>query len=95
MVVLRLVDSDVKPAMGFIYEEMDCAKEKIRSNFNNIKKRIMKVDLSFPSNPSVSLDAKSLISRLLVKDSSRRLSLQKIMEHPWIVKNADFSGICL
>ncbi|BAT96174.1 Serine/threonine-protein kinase [Vigna angularis] len=58
-------------------------------------KRIMKVDLSFPSNPSVSLDAKSLISRLLVKDSSRRLSLQKIMEHPWIVKNADFSGICL
>ncbi|XP_052727463.1 uncharacterized protein LOC108329753 [Vigna angularis] len=38
MVVLRLVDSDVKPAMGFIYEEMDCAKENIRSNFNNIKK---------------------------------------------------------
>ncbi|XP_017423543.2 uncharacterized protein LOC108332746 [Vigna angularis] len=38
MVVLILVDSDVKPAMGFIYEEMDCAKEKIKSNFNNIKK---------------------------------------------------------
>ncbi|XP_052736558.1 uncharacterized protein LOC108336843 [Vigna angularis] len=38
MVVLRLVDSDVKPTMGFIYEEMDCAKEKIKSNFNNIKK---------------------------------------------------------
>ncbi|XP_068497678.1 uncharacterized protein [Phaseolus vulgaris] len=38
MVVLRLVDSDVKPAMGFIYEGMDCAKEKIKSNFNNIKK---------------------------------------------------------
>ena len=39
MVVLRLVDSDAKPAMRFIYEEMDCAKEKIKSNFNNIKKR--------------------------------------------------------
>ena len=39
MVVLRLVDTDVKPAMGFIYEEIDYAKEKIRSNFNNIKKR--------------------------------------------------------
>jgi len=39
MVVLRLVDSDVKPVMGFIYEEMDYAQEKIRSNFNNIKKR--------------------------------------------------------
>jgi len=39
IVVLRLVDSDVKPTMGFIYEEMDCAKEKIKNNFNNIKKR--------------------------------------------------------
>ena len=39
MVVLRLVDSDAKPAMGFIYEEMDRAKEKIKNNFNHIKKR--------------------------------------------------------
>jgi len=39
MVILRLVDSDVKSAMGFIYEEMDSAKEKIKFNFNNIKKR--------------------------------------------------------
>ncbi|XP_027363062.1 serine/threonine-protein kinase Aurora-3-like [Abrus precatorius] len=57
-------------------------------------KRIMKVDLTFPSTPCVSLDAKNLISRLLVKDSSRRLSLQKIMEHPWIIKNADLMVIC-
>jgi len=33
------MDSDVKPAMGFIYEEMDSTKEKIKFNFNNIKKR--------------------------------------------------------
>ncbi|XP_047340225.1 uncharacterized protein LOC124943798 [Impatiens glandulifera] len=37
--VLRMVDSDVKPAMGFIYEQMDEAKEKIRVNFNNIKRK--------------------------------------------------------
>jgi len=37
--VLRLVDSDEKPAMGFIYEEMDRAKEKIKSNFNANKNR--------------------------------------------------------
>ncbi|KAK9931168.1 hypothetical protein M0R45_018459 [Rubus argutus] len=30
----------------------------------------------------------------LVKDSSKRLSLEKIMEQPWIIKNADPSGIC-
>lgn len=39
MTVLRLVDSDEKPAMGFIYEGMDCAKERIKKNFNNAKKR--------------------------------------------------------
>ncbi|XP_012855827.1 PREDICTED: uncharacterized protein LOC105975200 [Erythranthe guttata] len=37
--VLRLVDSDEQPAMPFLYEEMDCAKEKIQNNFNNVKSR--------------------------------------------------------
>ncbi|KAK2356464.1 serine/threonine-protein kinase Aurora-3 [Trifolium repens] len=55
---------------------------------------IKKVDLSFPPSPLVSSDAKNLIRRLLVKDSSRRLSLQKIMEHPWIIKNANRTGVC-
>ncbi|PON56783.1 Serine/threonine protein kinase [Trema orientale] len=55
-------------------------------------RRILKVDLSFPPAPLVSVEAKNLISRLLVKDSSKRLSLQNIMEHPWITKNADPSG---
>ncbi|XVE73984.1 hypothetical protein DITRI_Ditri11bG0162500 [Diplodiscus trichospermus] len=57
-------------------------------------KRIIKVDLSFPSTPNVSTEAKNLISWLLVKDSSKRLSLQKIMEHPWIIKNANPTGTC-
>ena len=39
MVGLRLVDSYVKPTMCFIYEEMENAKEKIKCNFNNTKKR--------------------------------------------------------
>ncbi|KAM7474227.1 hypothetical protein LguiB_021470 [Lonicera macranthoides] len=52
-------------------------------------KRIMKIDLNFPSTPQVSAEAKNLITRLLVKDSSKRLSLRKIIEHPWIIKNAD------
>jgi len=37
--VLRMVDSDEKPAMRFIYEEMDIAKEKIQSLFNEVSKR--------------------------------------------------------
>lgn len=37
--VLRLVDSDEKPAMSFIYKAMDEAKEKIQVNFDSVKKR--------------------------------------------------------
>lgn len=36
--VLCLVDSDQKPAMRLIYEEMDQAKEEIQKNFNGVKK---------------------------------------------------------
>nr|GMD34796.1 serine/threonine-protein kinase Aurora-3 [Ipomoea batatas] len=57
-------------------------------------RRIMRVDLNFPSTPQVSAEAKNLISRLLVKDSSKRLSLEKIMDHPWIIKNANPIGAC-
>ncbi|KAM7470337.1 hypothetical protein LguiA_008520 [Lonicera macranthoides] len=57
-------------------------------------KRIMKIDLNFPSTPQVSAEAKNLITRLLVKDSSKRLSLGKIIEHPWIIKNAYPTSTC-
>ncbi|XP_068500402.1 uncharacterized protein [Phaseolus vulgaris] len=36
--VLRMVDSDEKPTMGFIYEKMDIAKEKIQNLFNGVSK---------------------------------------------------------
>ncbi|KDP28732.1 hypothetical protein JCGZ_14503 [Jatropha curcas] len=73
----------------FLYGAPPFEAESQRDTF----RRIMKIDLSFPSEPPVSAEAKNLISRLLVKDSSKRLSLQKIMEHPWIIKNADPMGI--
>ncbi|XP_031374103.1 uncharacterized protein LOC116188771 [Punica granatum] len=36
--VLRMVDSDEKPAMGFIYSEMEKAKQKIKTNFKDDRK---------------------------------------------------------
>ncbi|KAG5562353.1 hypothetical protein RHGRI_005178 [Rhododendron griersonianum] len=36
---LRLVDGDAKPAMSYIYEAMDRAKEQIDKNFNKVKRR--------------------------------------------------------
>jgi len=37
--VFRLVDSDEKPIMSFIYEAIDQAKKKIQVNFGYVKKR--------------------------------------------------------
>ncbi|KAL0297244.1 UNVERIFIED_CONTAM: Serine/threonine-protein kinase Aurora-1 [Sesamum radiatum] len=52
-------------------------------------RRIIQVDLKFPPKPIVSSAAKDLISQMLVKDSSQRLPLHKLLEHPWIVQYAD------
>ncbi|XP_039144006.1 uncharacterized protein LOC120281171 [Dioscorea cayenensis subsp. rotundata] len=37
--VLRLVDGDFKPVMGYIFEAMDRAKEKIAKNFDDVSSR--------------------------------------------------------
>ncbi|XP_010525765.1 PREDICTED: serine/threonine-protein kinase Aurora-3-like [Tarenaya hassleriana] len=75
----------------FLYGNPPFEAESQKDTF----KRIVRVDLSFPLTPYASAEAKNLISQLLMKDPSKRLSLQKIMQHPWIVKNADPKGVCL
>ena len=37
--VLKLVDGDAKPTMGYIYEDMYRAKEQIRKTFNDVQRR--------------------------------------------------------
>jgi aurora kinase len=54
-------------------------------------KRILRVDLKFPAH--VSADARDMISSLLVKEPRNRLPLSKLLEHPWIAKNASPDGI--
>ena len=41
--VLRLVDGDKKPAMGYIYEAMDRAKEAIAKSFNGNEERYQEI----------------------------------------------------
>lgn len=52
-------------------------------------KRILRVDLRFPEQPSISEEAKDLIRSLLVKNPSERMKLSNVIQHPWITKNAD------
>jgi len=49
-------------------------------------RRISRVDLRFP--PEVSPEAQDLIAKLLVKEPSCRLPLDKIPTHPWVLRNA-------
>ena len=37
--VLKLVDGDAKPTIGYIYEDMDRVKEQIWKIFNDVQRR--------------------------------------------------------
>lgn len=54
---------------------------------NNEKtyKRIREIDLQFPDY--LSMEVRDLISRILCYDPKRRLSLDQIQKHPWILKH--------
>jgi len=45
--VLQLVDLDQKPSIGFIYEVMDQAKEKIQKAFNGVKKKVFNLTVIY------------------------------------------------
>lgn len=47
-------------------------------------RRISRVDLKFPRQ--VSEDAQDLIRRLLVKDPTKRMNLDDIKNHPWVLR---------
>lgn len=55
-------------------------------------KRILRVDLKFPTSPVVSAGAQDLIRRLLVKAPLDRMPLDQVLTHSWITENAD-SGV--
>ncbi|THH30581.1 hypothetical protein EUX98_g3605 [Antrodiella citrinella] len=54
------------------------------SGHNATYKRIAKVDLRIP--PTVSPEARDLITRLLQYDPEKRLALSEVRKHPWIMK---------
>eukprot|EP01123_Difflugia_compressa_P012637 TRINITY_DN5496_c0_g1_i1.p1 TRINITY_DN5496_c0_g1~~TRINITY_DN5496_c0_g1_i1.p1 ORF type:complete len:227 (-),score=20.49 TRINITY_DN5496_c0_g1_i1:136-816(-) len=49
-------------------------------------RKICSVIIHYPSH--ISKDARDLISKLLVKESKKRLLLSLVPDHPWIIKNA-------
>jgi len=54
-------------------------------NNNETYRRITRVDLKFPAH--VSEGARDIITQLLRKDPNQRISLDKCLEHPWILEH--------
>ncbi|GAX14330.1 aurora kinase A [Fistulifera solaris] len=54
-------------------------------NHSATYRRISRIDLRFPRH--VPTDAQDLIRRLLVKDPTKRMSLEEVPRHPWVVRN--------
>lgn len=75
-------------SLGILCYEFCCGVPPFETDTHDeTYSRIKDVDLNFP--PFLSTDVKDLISKILVWDPSKRLSLQQILHHPWIIKNAD------
>jgi len=73
-------------SLGVLTYEFLVGKPPFEAESNNeTYKRITKVDVKFPNH--VSTEAKDMITRLLRKVPSQRLSLAEVMDHPWIKNN--------
>jgi serine/threonine protein kinase len=51
----------------------------------NLQERIIHQKLSFPDEPEISPELKDLLTQLLEKDPSRRITVPKIRDHPWVL----------
>ncbi|XP_021348036.1 aurora kinase A-like [Mizuhopecten yessoensis] len=73
-------------SLGVLCYEFLVGKPPFEADNNtDTYRRITKVDLQFPSY--VSSPARNLISMLLKHDPSQRITLEKVLEHPWIKEN--------
>ena len=49
--------------------------------------RILKVEYEFPSHVKVSRECRDLLSKILVPDPTKRITIPEIQRHPWYLKD--------
>jgi aurora kinase len=72
-------------SLGVLTYEFLCGNPPFEAKgHSETYRRISKVDLRFPAH--VSAEARDLISKLLVKDPMKRITLDEVVRHPWVLK---------
>ena len=75
-------------ALGVIIYILIVGKAPFQTNnLNETYKRIQKCQYTIPEDLDISEPAKDIINKILVRDPSKRLSLQQILDHPFIKEN--------
>ncbi|KAL5339040.1 kinase-like domain-containing protein [Aspergillus crustosus] len=74
-------------ALGILMYEFFVGRAPFEDTPVMTQRRIAKGDMTLPS--FVSSEAMNLIKRLLALDSDQRISLEKVRQHPWIVKHSE------
>ena len=69
-------------SLGIIIYKILIGKTPFETNhFSELLIKVNHMDYTFPKNINISNEAKDLISKILVEDPSKRLTLAQIMEH--------------
>ncbi|XP_050299259.1 calcium/calmodulin-dependent protein kinase kinase 1 isoform X2 [Anthonomus grandis grandis] len=68
---------------AFVYGHVPFHNENIIGLYSKIRHQAV----TFPESPVISEDLKDLITKMLVKDPSKRITMAEIKEHPWLTKN--------
>ncbi|KAK9828933.1 hypothetical protein WJX72_002887 [[Myrmecia] bisecta] len=55
--------------------------------FQNILQRILQVDYHLPPNKPVSPECRDLLTRILVADPHKRITIPQIQQHPWYLQD--------
>ncbi|XP_048522106.1 probable serine/threonine-protein kinase DDB_G0279405 [Dendroctonus ponderosae] len=67
---------------AFVYGRVPFHDENVIGLYSKIRHQ----PVEFPENPALSAELKNLISKMLVKDPSKRITIAEIKDDPWVTK---------